>query len=106
MIFRAGPTRAWALFASCTQFPDPLTGYEMRALYLDTEQRWLKLAASYEASHRVVQFLGTEPIVKHPVCESCGVATWIIEVRELATENKNYIYQCKICGTQTEVAGK
>jgi len=80
--------------------------FEMRAIYLDAEQRWLKLAASYEATARITQFLGDEPIVKHPICTSCGVAMWLVEVRGFSTDHKQYIYECKACNGRTEVDGK
>jgi len=79
---------------------------EMQAIYLDAEKRWLKLAASYEASARTTQFLRDEPIVKHPICKSCGVAMWMVEMREFSTNHKQYIYECKACNGRTEVDGK
>ena len=73
---------------------------EMRAIYLDSEQRWLKLAASYEASARLTHFLGGESKVEHPICKSCGVAMWLIEMRR---STKQYIYECKACNGRMQV---
>jgi hypothetical protein len=39
---------------------DSTQNLEMRAIYLDSERRWLKLAASYEATARLTHFLGEE----------------------------------------------
>jgi hypothetical protein len=35
----------------------------MRAIYLDSEERWPKLAASYEATARLTHFLGEKSLV-------------------------------------------
>ena len=42
---------------------DSTQNLKMRAIYLDSEQRWLELAASYEVTARITKFLGQEPIV-------------------------------------------
>jgi hypothetical protein len=43
---------------------DSTQNLEMRAIYLDSEQRWLKLAASYEATARLTH---EEALVEHPL---------------------------------------
>ena len=86
---------------------DSTQNLEMRAIYSDTEKRWLTLAASYEATARITQFLGEEPIVKHPICESCGVAMWLVGLKDLSTNRKCYIFQCKACDlTKTETVDR
>jgi hypothetical protein len=44
-----------------------------------------------------------ESLVKHPICKSCGVAMWLIEMRR---STKQYIYECKACNGRMEVDGK
>jgi hypothetical protein len=60
----------------------------------------LKLAASYEATARFTQFLGEESLVEHPICKSCGVAMWLIEMRG---SSQQYIYECKACNGRMQV---
>jgi hypothetical protein len=80
---------------------DSAQNLALKAILLDAERRWLKLAASYEAAARVTQFLGQEPILYHPVCESCGVAMWLVGIKELSHSSKRYSFECKACDLTT-----
>jgi hypothetical protein len=47
-------------------------------------------------------FLEKSPLIEHPLCKSCGVAMWLIDMRE---STKEYIYECKACNGRMEVDG-
>jgi hypothetical protein len=51
----------------------------------------------------LLNVLGEESLVEHPLCKSCGVAMWLIEMRG---STKTYIYECKTCNGRMEVDGK
>jgi len=86
---------------------DSTQNLEVRAIYLDAEQRWLTLAASYKATARITQFLGQEPIVKHPICKSCGVAMWLVGMKDLSINSQRYTFECKACDlTKTETVDR
>jgi hypothetical protein len=71
---------------------------------LASEARWLKLAQSYEFSERLSEFLNRPvSLPEHPVCRSCGLAMWLIEIQSSGA-TVNYVYECKVCETKTVLA--
>ncbi len=84
---------------------DQAASPEVREFHLDLERRWLKLAQSYEMSDRVNSFLGMPPVIKHPVCAECGVAMWLVEIKNLPGRQARleYCYECKVCESKASV---
>ena len=67
--------------------------------FLAIEKSWLKLAASYEFSERLDRFTG-EDFPEHPVCPSCAVPMWLVEMNSTPAEVE-FRYQCKACDRTT-----
>jgi len=63
--------------------------------FLAIEKSWLKLAESYEFSERVDHFTGKD-LPKHPVCPSCAVSMWLVEMNSTHA-GVECRYQCKAC---------
>jgi hypothetical protein len=73
---------------------------EERKDFLILEKSWLKLAESYEFSERLDRFTNKN-FPKHPICPSCAVPMWMVEMYSTSTAVEFY-YECKVC-SRTEL---
>jgi len=97
-----------------------------RSNFQHTEQRWLRLAASYERSERLSRLLddtcgwlrekvivpGQTPasvpepeapctLTGHPRCATCAVPMWVVSVEEYpGNQQRAWLFECKICHTK------
>ena len=71
-----------------------------RLFYFGTEERWLKLAESYEFTARAKQFIAIPS--QRPSCPACAVAMPLAEVQTIRSA-VDYRYECKECGYNTHI---
>jgi hypothetical protein len=72
---------------------DPLD----REFYLVSEQRWLKLAESYEYSSRLTLFPKQPHVLPdHPICATCDVPMWLKKMAFVGAQIE-YRYECAAC---------
>jgi hypothetical protein len=67
--------------------------------HLDAEQRWLRLAQSYDLSARLDDFLESSSEPKHPRCTACAVPMWLVDVQRIPGDppRERRYYECKVC---------
>jgi hypothetical protein len=72
---------------------------ERRQEHLDDEQRWLRLAQSYEFAERLDRFLNVFREPKHPRCAACAVPMWLVDVHHIPGDppRERRFYECKVC---------
>jgi len=72
---------------------DPLD----REFYLASEQRWLRLAESYQYSARLSAFLKQpHSLPDHPICDTCDVPMWLQKM-DFVGGQIEYRYECPAC---------
>jgi hypothetical protein len=73
--------------------------------YLDAEQRWIRLAQSYDLSARLDDFLEARSEPKHPRCTTCAVPMWLVDVNHIPGDppRERRYYECKVCAAKLEV---
>ena len=99
---RARQCHEWASKARerALETADPV----LRDEYLASEERWLKLAESYELTERLTDFLNKPAAFpKHPECPNCQVPMWLVEIQS-STKKVEYLYECKACEEKMSVA--
>ena len=81
---------------------------QRREEHLEAEQRWLKLAHSYEFTNRLGQFLDASREPKHPRCAACSVPMWLVDVHHIPGDppRQRRFYECKVCDAKLEVGGE
>ena len=74
--------------------------------HLDAEQRWLKLAESYDLADRLNLFLETRREPKHPQCTACAVPMWLVDRQHIPGEppRERWFYECKVCDAKLVVS--
>ena len=67
--------------------------------YLEAEQRWLKLAQSYDLADRLDHFLEPHREPVHPRCKTCAVPMWLVDVNHIPGDppHERFHYECKVC---------
>lgn len=70
-----------------------------RAIFLESERRWLGLAEKYQFAARLDGFNDISIDFPHPRCTTCAVPMWFVNVEHRLADSPLDCshYECKVC---------